>query len=171
MACACLTESLDGMPNSVHDQVSVRAASAEDASSVSACVTSAFERYIERIGKPPAPMLADYASLIAAKRVWVAEHSGQVHGVLVQYETAEGFYLDTVAVSPSSQGSGVGRALLQFAESQAVRCGYTSIYLCTNSKMTENQMLYPKIGYAEYDRRREAGYDRVFYRKQLDEQR
>jgi hypothetical protein len=33
--------------------------------------------------------------------------------------------------------------------------------------MTENQVFYPKIGYVEYDRRNEAGYDRVIYRKSL----
>jgi GNAT superfamily N-acetyltransferase len=87
--------------------------------------------------------------------------------VLVQYETSLGFYIDTVAVLPSSQGTGVGRALLQFAEHEALRRGHESIYLCTNSKMTENQVPYPRIGYREVERKAEAGYQRVFYRKQL----
>jgi hypothetical protein len=39
--------------------------------------------------------------------------------------------------------------------------------LCTNSKMMENQVFYPRIGYVEYDRKRDASYDRVFYRKSL----
>jgi GNAT superfamily N-acetyltransferase len=64
-------------------------------------------------------------------------------------------------------GTGVGRALLVFAEGEARRQGYKSIYLATNSKMTENQLFYPKIGYVEYDRRVQSGYERVFYRKQL----
>jgi len=100
-------------------------------------------------------------------RVWVAELDAQLEGVLVQYETQDGFYVDTVAVSAKSRGTGVGRALLEFAEAEAVRRGFTSIYLCTNAKMTENQALYTKLGYVEYDRRTEAGYDRVFYRKAL----
>jgi hypothetical protein len=33
--------------------------------------------------------------------------------------------------------------------------------------MTENQVLYPRIGYVEYERKYEAGYDRVFYSKAL----
>ncbi len=112
-------------------------------------------------------MLLDYPTLIAEGRVWVAERSSQLEGVLVQYETQDGFYVDTVAVSAKSRGTGVGRALLEFAEAEAVRRGFTSIYLCTNSRMTENQVLYPRIGYVEYDRKTEAGYDRVFYRKPL----
>ena len=88
-------------------------------------------------------------------------------GVLVQYETQQGFYIDTIAVDPDHQGTGVGKALLQFAEQEAIRRGYGSIYLCTNVKMTENQTFYPRIGYIEYERKLDGGYDRIFYRKQL----
>ena len=145
----------------------VRPAYADDADAVAVCVKAAFLPYIERMGKPPAPMLADFPSLIAAGRVWVAEMNGRVVGVLVQYETEHGFYIDTVAASPAHQGTGVGRALLVFAEGEARRRGFRSIYLCTNAKMIENQIFYPKIGYVEYERKIESGYDRIFYRKQL----
>jgi GNAT superfamily N-acetyltransferase len=146
---------------------SVRLAAPADAAEVRACVVAAFEHYVERIGKPPAPMLLDFEAEIEANRVWIVYGDSGVVGALVQYETDLGFYIDTVAVLPSSQSKGVGRALLQFAEHEALRRGYRSIYLCTNSKMTENQTLYPRVGYVEYDRKNEAGYDRVFYRKQL----
>ena len=145
----------------------VRPALPSEAVAVANCVKAAFTRYIERIGKPPAPMLLDFPDVIAQGNVWVAEVAGQVGGVLVQYETEAGFYIDTVAVLPELQGTGVGRALLLFAESEAVRRGYCSIYLCTNIKMTENQAFYPKIGYVEYERKHDQGYDRIFYRKQL----
>lgn len=112
-------------------------------------------------------MLLDYPASIAEGQVWVAARGTQVDGVLVQYETPDGFYIDTVASSPQARGTGVGRALLEFAEAEARRRGFTSVYLCTNSRMTENQIFYPKIGYVEYDRRTAAGYDRIFYRKAL----
>jgi ribosomal protein S18 acetylase RimI-like enzyme len=112
-------------------------------------------------------MLSDFPELIAAGKVWVAEIAGQVVGMLVQYETKDGFYIDTVAAIPELQGTGVGKALLLFAESEATRRGFRSIYLCTNVKMIENQDFYPKIGYVEYERKLDQGYDRVFYRKQL----
>lgn len=145
----------------------VRLAASPEAPAVLACVSAAFEMYVARIGKPPAPMLLDYPRLIGEGSVWVAEVAGVVEGVLVQFETQDGFYIDTVASSPRARGTGVGRALLQFAEQEAVRRGHASVYLCTNSTMTENQAFYPKIGYVEYDRRKDAGYDRVFYRKSL----
>jgi GNAT superfamily N-acetyltransferase len=145
----------------------IREATASDAVSAKLCVVSAFSKYIERIGKEPAPMLLDFSAEVEARHVWVAEFNTALAGVLVQYETEFGFYIDTVAVLPELQGTGVGRALLLFAEQEAVRRDFGSLYLCTNSKMTENQVLYPQIGYVEFDRQVVGGYDRVFYRKQF----
>jgi GNAT superfamily N-acetyltransferase len=115
-------------------------------------------------------MLLDFPAEIEARHVWLAETDGKVVGVLVQYETEAGFYIDTVAVEPPQQGKGVGKALLQFAEQEALRRGYDSIYLCTNARMTENQIFYPRIGYVEVDRKLDQGYDRIFYRKSLGSQ-
>lgn len=143
----------------------LRPANEDDASAVQACVVAAFEHYIPRIGKPPAPMLLDFAAEIRAAHVWVAQEGSRIVGAIVQYETERGFYVDTVAAIPHMQGRGVGRALLTFAEDEARRRGRQSVYLCTNSKMTENQVFYPRIGYVEVERKHDAGYDRVFYEK------
>ncbi len=145
----------------------VRPAAANDVSAVRQCVVEAFSPYIARIGKPPAPMLLDFEAQVRHRHVWVAELDGAVVGVLVQYQTPEGFYIDTVAAAPRQQGRGVGRELLVFAEHEALRRGFGSLYLCTNSKMVENQALYAKVGYVEYERKHMAGYDRIFYRKTL----
>jgi ribosomal protein S18 acetylase RimI-like enzyme len=45
-------------------------------------------------------------------------------GVLVLAETGEGFLLDNVAVSPQTQGRGIGKKLLEFAEQRAQAKGY-----------------------------------------------
>ncbi len=155
------------IPSNLSIEPTLRPANAADTAAVAGCVIAAFSPYVASIGKPPAPMLLDFAAVIAAGQVWVAESDGQVAGVLVQYEAVEGFYIDTVAVLPALQGRGIGRALLEYAELEALRRGYHSIYLCTNVKMTANQLLYPKIGYVEYARKFDQGYDRIFYRKQL----
>lgn len=147
--------------------VSLRAATQADAPLVSACVRAAYERYIERIGKPPASMLEDYARVIEQREVTVAVCSGVIVGVLVLGEANEGFRLFSVAVHPSFQKQGLGRTLLRFAETEAVRRGHEAIHLFTNEKMVENQALYSRIGYVEYDRRIEDGYSRVFMRKRL----
>ena len=48
-----------------------------------------------------------------------------------------------------------------------MRRGYREIRLYTHQTMVENQRLYTSIGYEETGRGTEAGYARVFMRKQL----
>lgn len=145
----------------------IRPAGPADAGAAQACINAAFSPYIERMGRPPAPMLLDIAQEIESGRVWLAEVGGTLAGVIVQYRTEHGWYIDTVASSPELRGTGVGRALLQFAEGEAGRRDCRQVYLCTNSRMVENQALYTRIGYTEYERQNVGPYERVFYRKRL----
>jgi GNAT superfamily N-acetyltransferase len=147
--------------------VRIRPATTADAQAIAACVADAYRHYIARIGRPPRPMVENYTEVIERRQVSVADLGGEIVGVVVLAVAEEGFLLDNIAVRPSSQGKGIGKALLKFAESEARRLGHTSIYLYTNEKMTENQSLYAKIGYVEYARRSENGYHRVYMRKQL----
>ena len=147
---------------------SLRPAREQDAAAVTACVHAAYRHYIERIGGPPGPMTQDYAKMIRDGRVTVAESGGKILGVLVLAVTLEGFLLENVAVDPSHRGKGLGRTLIEFAEAQARREGFKSIYLYTHEKMTENQALYSKAGYVAYDRRGEHGFPRIYMRKSLE---
>jgi ribosomal protein S18 acetylase RimI-like enzyme len=112
-------------------------------------------------------MTDDYAEVIRDRQVTVAEDGGELVGVVVTGPTGEGFLLDNVAVHPSHQGKGIGKVLLANAETEARRAGFDSIYLYTHEKMTENQALYARLGYVEYERRAERGFARVFMRKRL----
>lgn len=145
----------------------LRSAVDNDAAAITACVHHAFDHYVERIGRKPGPMLMEYDKEIHEHQVFVVEESGQIVGSLVLCIKEEGFLLDVIAVEPLWQGRGVGRMLLEFAEVEAQRQGYQSIYLYTHEKMTENQLLYSKIGYVEYDRRSENGLARVYMRKKF----
>jgi ribosomal protein S18 acetylase RimI-like enzyme len=145
----------------------LRPATASDAAAVADVVSAAYGHYVERIGTRPGPMRQDYERVVRDQQVTVAEQQGTVVGVLVLRVTDEGFLIDNVAVHPSRQGAGLGRVLLALAEDEARRAGFGSIYLYTHEKMTENQELYRRIGYVEYDRRCEGGLTRVFMRKPL----
>lgn len=130
-----------------------RPANEADASRVAECVNAAYRHYVERIGGLPGPMTDDYEKVIREYRVIIAESDGVIAGIVVLTVTEEGFLLQNVAVDPSHHGKGLGRALLEFAEAEARRHGFHSIYLYTHEKMIENLALYAKIGYVEYDRR------------------
>jgi ribosomal protein S18 acetylase RimI-like enzyme len=147
----------------------LRPAKDQDAPALSRLVDDAYRDYIERIGRKPMPMTESYAQVIRASDVSVVEKDGELIGAIVLSSGKEGFCIENVAVHPSHQGTGVGQALLRFAEQEARRAGYDSVYLYTHEKMTENQALYGRIGYVEYERREEEGFSRVFMRKELVE--
>jgi GNAT superfamily N-acetyltransferase len=112
-------------------------------------------------------MQQDYAEVISRAQVLIAEVDSELAGVLVLSEEKEGLLLESIAVHPSQQGTGIGRLLLARAELEARAKGHTSIYLYTNEKMVENIALYLRAGYTEYARRSDNGFDRVFMRKVL----
>jgi GNAT superfamily N-acetyltransferase len=145
----------------------VRAATVADVSVVRQIVEEAYGHYIPRIGKPPAPMLDDYAARISEGVVWVIEEGSGVMGIIVLKPQPECLLLDNIAVAPARQGSGLGRRLLAFAEAEAMHHGYREIRLYTHRTMTENQRLYAALGYEETGRGTEDGYERVFMRKRL----
>jgi ribosomal protein S18 acetylase RimI-like enzyme len=97
----------------------------------------------------------------------VAEDDGAIVGVVVLTITGEGFLIDNVAVHPSRRGTGLGRALLEFAEAEARHAGFDAIHLYTHEQMAENLTLYSRIGYLEYDRRSQGAFSLVYMRKQL----
>ncbi|MGI5242854.1 GNAT family N-acetyltransferase [Dactylosporangium sp. CA-139066] len=136
----------------------------EDADAVRALVRAAYAHYVPRIGREPAPMTADYAALIAAGHVWVTD--GALVGVIVLIPQAGHLQVDNVAVDPAARGTGVGAALLAFAEERARALGRPQLRLYTNAAMHENLAYYPRRGYTETHRATESGFHRVYFQKQ-----
>ena len=149
------------------DEPRIRAATAADVSAITEIVDQAYRHYVDRMRKPPGPMLDDYAARVLEGAVSVLEEGAAIAGIIVLLPTTNYLLLDNVAVSPARQGLGLGRRLLAFAEAEALRRGYHEIRLYTHQTMVENQRLYASIGYEETGRGTEAGYDRVFMPKQL----
>ncbi|MEH3140532.1 MAG: GNAT family N-acetyltransferase [Mycobacterium kyogaense] len=129
-------------------------------------ITEAYEPYIERIGRPPAPMTVDYGELITSTdHVHVVIDDDRVAGVLVLIDHPDHVFVDSVAVAPQHQGRGLGRVMLDFAEQRARDRGLFEVRLYTNAAMTENLALYPHLGYVEVDRHVDEGYSRVYFVK------
>ena len=145
-----------------------RPARAADVPILVRCARAAYARYVERIGREPAPMHDDFAALVVAGRVRVIERDGAVAGYAVAFERDGAMHLQNVAVFPERAGEGLGRRLIASVEDDARRLGCRAVDLYTNAAMRENLALYPRLGYVEFDRRREDGFDRVYFEKALD---
>ena len=142
-----------------------RRAGAGDAAGIAGCVRAAYSHYVERIGRPPGPMLEDYDEVVRDHRAYVIEQGGKVVGVLVLIEKEGGLLFDNIAVRPARQGEGIGRRLMEHAESEARRLGYAHLDLYTHERMTEKIAMYERVGYVEIGRRTERGFPRVYMRK------
>ena len=146
----------------------IRRAQTEDGKAVEDIVQAAYAMYVERIGKPPGPMLDDYGALIAQDAVGVLEDAdGAIAAIIVLLPKPDHLLLDNIAVRPDRQGQGLGRRLIEFAEAEARQLGYRELRLYTHEKMTENIALYRRLGFEETGRGHEAGYDRVFMTKRI----
>lgn len=145
----------------------IRIAETADCPAVERIVRAAYSHYVSRIGREPGPMLDDYAALIGKERVHVIEHRGEVRGIVVLIPERDAMLLDNIAVAPESQGLGLGRKLLEFAEQQTAAAGYRTVQLYTNEAMVENIALYLRMGFAEIHRGEEKGFRRVFMAKKV----
>jgi ribosomal protein S18 acetylase RimI-like enzyme len=126
----------------------------------------AYRHYIGRIGRPPAPMLADFNRHIIDDTVFIAIN-GVICGYVVLCYDAGCWRLDNIAVAPSSQGQGIGAALIRHSESLMAKRGGISYQLYTNELMHENINWYQNTGFCEIARREDHGFKRVYFEKTI----
>lgn len=146
----------------------MRRAGPGDADELRAIAAAAYQKYVPRIGRAPAPMTADYAQAVRDGQAWAALEDRQIVGFAIIIAQPGYLLLDNVAVLPAAQGRGIGARLLALAEEQARGLGLREIRLYTNEAMTDNLAYYPRHGYAETHRAEQDGFNRVFFRKPID---
>jgi GNAT superfamily N-acetyltransferase len=150
----------------------IRLAEDADRAAVETIVRAAYEPWVQVIGEPPLPLVADYGELIAHERVHVLENGGSPENggidAVIVLEVMDGVMLvDNVAVRPGRQGRGLGRRLMAFAEFRARSLGLLALRLYTNEKMISNISLFESLGYRETERKSINGRHVVHMRKEL----
>ncbi len=145
----------------------IRLATADDLHNIKTCAQQAYAKYLERMDRTPAPMVANFARQIALEQVFVAITGSLFSGFVVFYKASGHLHLENIAVMPESSGTGIGRRLIKFVERSAHEAGINAVELYTNEVMTENIAIYARLGYVETERKREDGFNRVYFRKSL----
>jgi GNAT superfamily N-acetyltransferase len=143
----------------------LRQATAADLPLIRDVIAAAYDKYLSRMDRPPAPLLRDYAEALGTEALWVTGRP--VVGLISLSQTDDVILIENVAVHPAQQGTGIGRRLMEFAEEQARQRGIRRLALYTNEVMTENQAIYAHLGYRATERRVEDGYRRVYMEKML----
>ncbi|KAG5752719.1 hypothetical protein H9Q69_007382 [Fusarium xylarioides] len=164
-----MVETTPDSPFTLSDLTLTRA-EASDIPSIQSMVNAAYEKYIPRIGKPPAPMTADYFSQLTTHDIFILRTTQSPVGALIlQHEPdSDAIKVENLVVDPSAQGRGYGKVLMRYAEDFARSRGCNALELYTNVKMFENLGLYLKMGFVETGRREEEGFERVYFRKELE---
>jgi N-acetylglutamate synthase-like GNAT family acetyltransferase len=112
----------------------------------------AYSSYIEEMGIRLPPLDVDYSTEIQNYPTWVVESEGEiVAGLIVVFEE-EYASVANIAVRPDMQGQGLGRELLQHAETISTEKAYTEIRLATHIRLVDNISLYKHLGWIEFDR-------------------
>jgi len=127
--------------------LNIREAIPADAQSMADCINSAYSVFKSKI--PDLPDVSDgLLTAIEEKSVWIVEKAGAVAGVIVLNPIDNYLILENVAVHRTASGSGIGRALIQKAESECQRLGLREIRLSTHKEMPENISLYEYLGWS-----------------------
>jgi GNAT superfamily N-acetyltransferase len=121
---------------------------------------STYDPMVSRLGVPAWPQRANYPQLIHSGTLWVLQ-SGDRLVAMIRLETNWHFlYLELVTVSPEHQGRGYGRALIEFAASEARKRRRSRLELMTHEHMVDAIGFYLHLGFAET--RRYRLYDHTF---------
>lgn len=131
----------------------LRRAEAGDLATVTDITRRAYEHYVPILGGEPWPMRVDYSPRIAAGEVWLLDDAGAPTALLVTEDHGDHLHIFSVAVLPGHQSKGIGRQLLDFAETIARELDRRVLTLCTHEKMTRNIGIYQRYGFSEVRRR------------------
>ncbi|WP_419912565.1 GNAT family N-acetyltransferase [Hoeflea sp.] len=145
----------------------LRRADSKDEIAIAACARKAYQKFVERIGREPAPMTADFASQIADGMIFVLADDDDLLGFVAFYDAQDCVFLENIAVDPVHHGKGYGRMMIDFVEQYALKNEFRSVRLYTNIHMTENLTIYRSLGYRETGRGEQDGFHRVFFEKAI----
>lgn len=149
--------------------VSLSRIAASDAGELLTVQRAAFVSEAQIYGSADMPALvqtlAELEAELRAADGWVARIDGRLVGAIRTREENGLLLIGRIAIAPDQQGSEIGQALLEAAESHSHA---DEAELFTGSLSEANIRLYERCGYAETERvDQEDGIQEIFFRKKL----
>ena len=82
------------------------------------------------------------------EKIWIVEKNGMIAGSVAIVKTPQnGAQLRWLLLSPDLRGLGIGRMLMDDALRFCRECGYDSIFLWTEGRLTAAAKLYQSVGF------------------------
>jgi len=125
----------------------MRRATIADAVTVRELTRAAYAKWVPLLGREPRPMTADYDAVLREHLVDLLHLGGEAVALIELAPKADHLLIVNVAVAPTYQGKGHGRALMAHAEAVARTLHLSEMLLYTNALFAENLRLYSRLGY------------------------
>jgi GNAT superfamily N-acetyltransferase len=125
----------------------IRRATTADAVAVRELTRAAYAKWVPLLGREPRPMTADYDAALREHQVDLLHVGGEAVALIEMAPKADHLLIVNVAVAPTYQGKGYGRALMAHAEEVARSLNLSEMRLYTNALFAENLRLYSRLGY------------------------
>lgn len=146
----------------------IRLALPGDVATIAAVIDAAYTHYIPTLGAKPRPMLDDHGARIARGETFVCEDAANLVAVITMGEPKPGsLHIFNIAVHPDTQGRGLLKQLLAFAEDEARRRNLPRLTLYTHALMTRNREIYAHLGFEQLGLEDGGGYTIVFLQRPL----
>jgi ribosomal protein S18 acetylase RimI-like enzyme len=143
------------------DGFTIRAAQAGDAAAIADLVRRAFSAQ-PRPTNPPSSALRETAATItdhlARGGGAVLESGGVIAGIVLWNEDEGAFYISRLSVDPERRRQGMARALMDEAEREARRQGFTRMTLGVRLELEENRRFFRSCGFVDASLRSHEGF-------------
>ena len=99
-----------------------------------------------------------FVEAVLNELLFVAEHDGKIAGLMecvIRHSERQGrvtrdvLYVETLAVTESMRGQGVGTCLMDYARQLATTRGYVAVELQVNARNAKARAFYEKLGFSE----------------------
>ncbi len=125
----------------------LRRATTADVTIIRDLTRAAYAKWAPLLGREPRPMTANYDAAVRDHLIDLLRVDGEAVALIEMAPTADHLLIVNVAVIPTHQGRGHGRALLAHAEEVARSINLSEMRLYTNALFAENLRLYSRRGY------------------------